>query len=392
MESDPFRGLSKERPELALQALIQGSAEVRFGVFYWNTFLQTDRQASDDPELPVKVLDALLSLPESDFAEVVYAASEWFKQIANHSLFSSQPKWEELWSKCMRVLGKCEEGDPSEADHQARTAQRTRDWQSDAIASAAGRLTELIVKVLPDEVSDARGTGIAPWFRKLEELLQLPGDSRRYTLVIVCQHLDWFFAVDPAWTTQHVLSVLSRQSEPNPDREALWAGFFMCPQAGPALFAQLKPHLLALAKAGSDPDQRHSELLAGIILASWRPREEGTGLTSDEEIRTAILEAEDEFRYFLLWTLRRWSHDHEAWTADYIVKFLSGVWPKQKRVKTDRTSANLLDLAFSQTTGFREVAQVVLQLIARAHDARYATISGFPNSRKSRPASTHARC
>ncbi|MDE2717680.1 MAG: SIR2 family protein [Chloroflexota bacterium] len=390
VEADPFRGLSKERPELALQALIRGSAEVRFGAFYWNTFLQTDRQASDDPEFPAKVLDALLSLPDSDFAEIVYAASEWFKQITSHSWFSSQPKCEELWSKCVRVLGKCEEGDPSDADHQARPAQRTRDWQSDAIASAAGRLTELIVKVLPDEVSDARSTGIAPWFRKLEELLKLPGDSRRYTLVIVCQHLDWFFAVDRAWTTQHVLAVLSQQPEPNPDHEALWAGFYMCPQAGPALFAQLKPHLLALTKAGSDPDQRHSERLAGIILASWRPREEGTGLTSDEEIRTAILEADDEFRYFLLWTLRRWSYDHEVWGPDHIVEFLSEAWPKQKRAKTDRTSANLIDLALSLTTGFREVAQVVLQLIARAHDARYAIISGLSELEEV-PAGRHPR-
>lgn len=390
VESDPFRGLSKERPELALQALIQGYPTVPFGAFYWTTFLQTDRQAGDAPEFLVKVLDALLSLPDSDFAEIVYAASEWFKQIANRSWSSCEPRCEKLWSKCVRVIGKCEEPDPSKPRHYGRPVQRTRDWQSDAIASAAGRLTELIVKVLPDEVSDACSTGIAPWLRKIEGLLKLPGDSRRYALVIVCQHLDWFFAVDGAWTTQHVLSVLDQQPEPKPDREALWAGFFMCPKAGPTLFARLKPHLLALAKAGSDPDQRHSERLAGIILASWRPREEGTGLTCDEEIRTAILEAEDEFRYFLVWTLGRWSHDHKAWNADYIVKFLSRVWPKQKRVKTDRTSANLLDLAFSQTTGFREVAQVVLQLIARAHDARYAIISGLSELEEV-PAGRHPR-
>ena len=390
VESDPFLGLSRERPKLALQALIEGYANAPFGVFYWSTFLQSDRRASDDPEFTVKVLDALLSLPDGDFAEIMYAACEWFEQIANRSLFSSESRCEKLWSKCVRVLGKCEEGYPSDADHQARPAQRTRDWESDAMASAAGRLTELIVKVLPDEVSDARNAGIAPWFRKLEGLLQLPGDSRRCTLVKVCQHLDWFFGVDCAWTTQHVLSVLSQGPERKHDREALWAGFFTSQQPRPALFTQLKPHLLALAEAGSDPDQRHSERLAEIILTSWRPQEEGTSLTNDEEIRTAILEADDTFRHFLLQKLRHWSYDYSVWGPDHIIEFLSQAWPKQKRVKTDRTSSNLVELALSQTTGFREVAQEVVHLIAKAHDARYPISSGLSDLKEA-PAGEHPR-
>lgn len=375
VEPNPFLGLSKERPELALQALIEGSANAWFGAFYWNTFLRTDLRENDGPEFTVKVLNALVTLPDSDFAKIVRAASEWFMQVANCSFFSNEPRSEKLWLKCVRVLGNCEETGPSEASDQGRTGQRSRGWQSEATASAAGHLTELIVKLLPDNVSDARSTDKAPWFRKLEELLRLPGDCRRYALVIVCQRLDWFFSVDPAWTTKQVLSVVSKQPEAKPDHEALWAGFFMYPKTGPALFAQLKPHLLALTKAGSDPDQRHSERLAEIILASWRPQDEGSGLTSDNEIRTAILEADDTFRYFLIWKLRRWSRDHEVWTPDYIVKFLSEAWPRQKRVKTDRTSANLFDLALSQTTGFREIAQAISQLITKVHDARYAILS-----------------
>ena len=350
------------------------------GAFYWSTFLDTNVRANDGPELTINVLDSLLTLSDGDFAEILYPASDWFEHVANGSLFSSAPRCEELWSKFMRATGRCEEAGSSAAIREDIPAGRTRDWSTEAIASPSGNLAELIVKVLPDSLSDARNASAAPWFRKLEELLDLPADSRRYALVIVAQDLDRFFAADPEWTTQHVLSVLDKQPETEPDREAFWAGFFSARRLPSlALFARLTPHLLALTKAGSDPDQCHSESLAKIILAGWRIREAGGRLISDEQIRAAILNADDTIRHWLLWTLRCWSDDKEAWSSARIVEFLSKAWPRQRRVKTAKTSADLFEFAFSQTTGFPEVARIVTELVAKTDDARFVTIPALSN-------------
>lgn len=373
---DPFLGLSKERPELAIEALIGGYAKGYVGASHWHSFLRQEFRENDDPEFTLRILDALLNLSDRDFGEIAYPSASWFKQAASGCLFSNEPRCEALWSQFMRVLGHRGVPDPSEAVQRDVPAGRTRDWSTAAIASPAGNLAELVVKALPDDLPEARGTAAASWLPKLEELLKLPADSRRFTLATVAGHLDWFFAMDPEWTAKHVLSVLDKPpaTEPDRDRDALWAGFFLSPTARAELFGHLKPHLLKLTRKGSDPDQRYSEPLAGILLLHWKHREAGDRLIDDDDMRTAIFNADDSFRHILLWTLGRWSDDSEAWNSDHIVEFLSEAWPRQKRVRTDKTSTGLVKLALSRSTGFREVAQIVTQLIARAHDARYAII------------------
>ena len=377
INSDPFLGLSEERPNVAIQALIEGYDQGHFGPVYWNTFLRTDLRASDGPEFTIKILDALLNLSDSDFDEIVYQASDWFEHAIDGCLFSSEPRCATLWSKFTRVLGLREEPGPSEATRDGNPARRTLDWSTAATASPTGNLAELMVKLLPDSISDARSPGAGSWFRHLEKLLALPADSRRYALVVVAQHLDWFFAVDSEWTTKHVLSVLDQQPQIGPDCDAIWAGFFRSPRTGPALFARLKPQLLALTVEGSDPQQRHSELLAGILLAHWRPTETGEQLISDEEMRTAILNADDTFRHFLLWTLRRWSNKDEDWNSAHIVEFLSKAWPRQKRIRTAQTSGRLCELALAQTTGFPAIARIVTKLVAKASDARLVIVGAL---------------
>lgn len=372
---DPFLGLSEERPELAIEALIEGYAKGHVGASCWRSFLRPEFRENDDPEFTLRILDALLNLSDRDFGEIAYPAAGWFRQAASGCLFSNEPRCEALWSTFMQVLGHREESDPSEAISQGVPSGRTRDWSTAAIASPAGKLAELVVKALPDDLFEARGATAAAWLPKLEELLKLPADSRRFALATVAQHLEWFFALDPDWTAQHVLSVLDEApaTAPDRDRDALWAGFFLSATARAGLFGRLKPHLLELTREGSDPDQRYAEPLAGLLLLHWKHREAGDRL-DDDEMRTAILNADDSFRHILLWTLGRWADDSEAWNSDHVVEFLSNAWPKHKRVRTDKTSTALVRLALSRSTGFRDVARIVTQLVARAHDARYAII------------------
>ena len=372
---DPFLGLSEERPELALQALTERSAKRPFVASYWEKFLRREPPPNDNSELSVRVLDALLGLSDENFAQIALAASDWFERAASGTLFDGEPRYVELWSKFMRVLRDRAEAGSSAVVQQGLPAGRTPDWLTRAIHSPAGSLAQLVFHALPDTVDNISETLTAPWLTRLEQLLSLPDDGRRYALVSVARHLDWLYAVDPGWTTGHILVVLDDHRGAEADQEALWAGFFSAAQVpSPTLFVKLEPHLVALTKATCDPDRRHSEILAGTLLAGWRTQREGTRLVSHERMRSAILHSDEMFRHFLLWTWRRWSDDGDGCGPAEIVEFLSFAWPKHKSVRTLETSGQLCALAFSRNTGFPEVARMVTKLIAKVPNAQSAII------------------
>ena len=374
---DPFLGLSEERPELALRALTEGSAKHSFIASYWEKFLRRESRSNDNSELSVRVLDALLGLPDNNFAQIALAASDWFEHAARGTVFNDEPRFMALWSKFLQVLGDSEEAGRSAVVRQEPPAGRTPAWvtETEAINSPVGKLAQLVFCVLPDDVGDVGDTLAAPWLRRLEQLLSLPDGGRKYALVIIARNLDWLYAVDSGWTTRHVLGVLDDQRGTEADREALWAGFFSAAQIPSLrLYVELEPHLVALTKATHGPDRHHSEILAGILLAGWRTQQAGTRLISHERMHAAILHSDEMFRYFLLWTLRGWSEEGDDCEPAEIVEFLSFAWPKHKGVRTLETSGQLCALAFSRNTGFPEVARMVTKLIAKVPNAQSAII------------------
>jgi hypothetical protein len=53
-----------------------------------------------------------------------------------------------------------------------------------------------------------------------------------------------------------------------------------------------------------------------------------------------------------------------------VPEFLRDVWPKQKNIRTKEISARLVDLAFSQSTYFPEVARLISDLVSKVDDQR----------------------
>ena len=372
--------LREEQPERVIQTLTKDYARGQFGAASWSKFLRGDHlRANNRPGLTVTVFDALLGLSYSDFAQIALSASEWFGQAATGSLFDCEPRCEALWAMFIRVLGRREGTDRPAVTQSDAPAGRTRDWSTEAGNSTAGNLARLAVEALrgnPFKAPD--GTAAGSWLPRLDEVLKLPADSRRYALAIVAERLDRFFAIDPEWTTQHVLSVLDEQPETEPDREAFWAGFFLSPsRLAPALFARLKPHLLELTKQAAGPGDRQSVILARMFLEDWRHPQAGGRRISDQQMRAAILNAHETFRHWLIRMLpERFRNDDER-EAGQIVDFLSNAWPKQKRIRTPETSAQLCDLAFSRTTDFPEVARTVAKLVTKIEDAPETSILGL---------------
>jgi len=127
----------------------------------------------------------------------------------------------------------------------------------------------------------------------------------------------------------------------------------------------MKPALLALAHDPSIARKQHSQILAGILLIGWNGRIAATDerVVTNEEMRTVLLETDEEFRSQAIWNLEHWSKDKTtSWPKEALV-FLKEVWPKQVAAKSAGVSARLAELAFSRDDDFTDYVDAVLPLI-----------------------------
>jgi hypothetical protein len=214
-----------------------------------------------------------------------------------------------------------------------------------------------------NELKDGEGLP-RRWVSQVGKLLVLPGDLRRYFLVILARRLNWFYSRDQQWTEENLLAVLASDDRDN--RQAIWSGFLWgCKTPQEKLYLRLKPEMLSFVKDRGLTRRGHEQVLAGIILAGWGSIHEASGIRfiSNDELHDLILHCDDEFRSRLIWHFKEWSKNNEKWRT-LLPELLQDVWPRQKSVKTATTSAVLFDLAFSNAERFNQIADLILPLLS----------------------------
>ncbi len=364
IERAPFLGLSKNQPEKALLALKVSYGEDLYDPSFWQSFLRIENRKDDGSGFTREIADALILLSEDDFKAIALSVSNWFKKNgpslnADHSLI-----FKTMWEKFIGMLHADENANKSSLVRE----DRTPDWVTESINSPAGNLAELAITNLPKEEFKQGEKFSKDWLDKLQDLLDLPGDSRQYALVIISHSLRWFFWVDPMWTKKNIIKVLNDTDSSDSDRDAIWAGFFWnarTPQLG--LFEILKPQLIDMVNRESQQISRYLEILAGILLNGWGTLDgKGERLISNPEMRELLLNGNNEFRHHVLWTLNRWSNS-EGWSQQ-IIEFLEDAWPKQKQLRTSKNSAQLCEMALSQKLNFPEIAEIVSRLVTKVGD------------------------
>ncbi len=382
VEYDPFAGLSQAKPELALAALVSDPSAQPFPGEFWQTFLSRDSRRRDDGILAAKIAAALLALSSEDFARIILTASIWFEDAAKLGLFAGNQKlFGTLWKKFIDCLNAHSGVGSSIVGRQ----NGEPDWSSEAINSPAGNLAGLLVAEILSETKELESGLSGDWTVRAEELLVLPGNSRRFALVIFGFHLERLYALDPNWTGEWLVGVLEESRQPADDAEAVWAGFFWRGKVPHLiLFTRIKPLLIARALRASAEDVRQNEVLAGILLAAWKTLQPGNDvrLVSSAEMRSLLIEANEGFRHQILWALRRWSGSTE-WDSQ-LPEFLRHAWPKQMAVRTQRISEDLVELALAQNHGFPEVAALVSGLVSKLEGGsayfRFASAGTVPEA------------
>jgi hypothetical protein len=365
VQYEPFSGLSQEDPPRALQALKHAKIDGVFHGAFWNNFLNSEARKLDDQCFADQIALDLCALANEDLAQIRHASSRWLEQFGQRL---SGGAFNSLWNKFIDVLGSIEDAGESALVRQEEPPR----WIDEAINSASGHLTELLMSTLGERTFDAGELFPNQWKARANQLLGLPGDTRRFALACLGRRLQFLYYVDPRWVSKQLLPLLLQEDVDLQDKDALWAGFLGSGRVpGNKLLQVLIEEIKELPQRLSGVRRHHSEMMAAIFLVSWAFRTDSKGepLLSSDQLKSIILRNNNELRSQMLWLVERWSKDEE-FDDDIALPFVREVWPKQKIVRTAQLSARLCELALSRTNDFPEFVDAVLPLISRVEDDR----------------------
>lgn len=349
-ERDPFAGLIDERPARALAALRRYTGPTPTS--YWSSLLWSERRKDDPLRLTAAIAATLLKLPNEALAKILNSVTWWFRYAYEGLEARHAALCDHIWDRLLGIM----ESHPETTRSGLVRRRDDRDWIGAALNAPAGRLTELAMLRSGPTGADAQIADI--WLERMLRLLALPEDAGNHALVYLARSIDYLFARAPAWTRTHLLPF----RHGNDDRGTIFwiARFWNNRGLSAALFTELRDDLLALVderRAGREWNMQ----LAGQILLGWHRDEQlATGVAySDSELRSALLEGNDEFRRQVLHTLRGWIAEPD-W-VDAALKIIADIWPRQLSVRSAGATSALVNLVLASGENFP-------RSVAAAHD------------------------
>ncbi|EHY9859437.1 SIR2 family protein [Vibrio parahaemolyticus] len=363
IESDPFLGLSRERPIRAFSALSHSAKKGVIVDWAWDTFLYDETRKNDKPNFTALIAERLSRLTSDNLAKILRPISNWLLHSTNVLVNICHSTYFRLVSKLIEVMSR----KPKQSSSSIVRGSKSPDWLMESINSPTGNLTSSLLQTQQLSNFEA-GDGFPKSFLSLiNQLLTLPDDLHRYAIVILSGRLSWCFWVDPDWTRKNLLSVLN--SSIGEDIQAFWAGVLWGNLYGKELFLILKPSLIELACSGEVEGRGQQDAIVGLIYSAWNIKDEEGEWLSDLEYKEILIKANDDFRCGTLWKARSGENEgNDQWLQTFH-KLMKNVWPKQLAAKSPTVSGRFCDIAFWSEEFFPEVVKLIIPFVTKLERA-----------------------
>lgn len=365
VENDPFSGLAAEQPVRAFTALTYAAKQNDFPEWAWQSFLFSEARKNDKTRLTWLIAERLARYPNAQLKTILYPVCRWLKDASTKLSNDCLPVFERILNKLIDVLGEA----PNKGGTTIVRGSKEPNWVMEAINSPIDEIVKALFND-PRTHDLKQNQGIPDeWLIHVKALLALPNDLRRYAIVKFFFNLNWFFAVAPQWTEDHLLPALREDNRE--DRDAAWSGFLWRAKIpNKKLYMQLKSDMLEFAVTPPLSLDLYSEIIASIILGGWKAVANTTGgpCISNKEMSYLLLKTDDKFRSRILWQAQQWFEDEDDKTSSSWKKQLPKllqIWPRNLSVRSPNTSARLCELAFSSKDQFPKIAALVLPLLSK---------------------------
>ncbi|MCJ2070580.1 SIR2 family protein [Methylobacterium sp. J-030] len=352
----PFSGLVSRKPVRALAALSHAARSGEAPKEAWSVFLRADRRPNDPLRMIRTIAVRLQRLPAASLSDLAYPVSAWMNRIGARLYDDATEIFPELWAAMIVALRAVKDED---------AVPRRRKWADRAMNAPVGGLFDLLVK--DPSVTGRKINDELPslWLSRLDDLLSLTGDQRRYVLALLGQQINWLFQVAPAWVKGRLIEALL---DAGADGEAIWEGMsFPGGVRSKELATFIKASLLSRSILPQDLRPRTS-FLAQMLLGGWGADEKGDRLLSSEDLREVLIQTDDKLRVALLWQLERWISDKAGpWRARTLL-FFTKVWPKQRALHTSHLSGHLANFVLASGDLMPNLLEVILPRLVPIRD------------------------
>lgn len=374
IENRPFTGLAEKCPVRAFSALSYQARQGHFPKWAWQKFFnsglwentKSSERKSIKPRFVILIAERLVSYPDEQLVTIMRPVFSWLYKASDYMDMNHIATFDRIIQKLIGILHKYTDASKTSVVHKSNQT----DWMMEALNSPVGDITRVMFKD-PRIKNLPAGQGFPHiWLDRIETLLALSGDLRRYVLVMLFHHLSWFYEKDSKWTATHLLPVFEEDNLS--DQEVAWTGFLRS-QVRPsrAIYKLLKDKMLTFAKTRHLSRRYLNENIAAMILAGWINTDEKTGARwiSDQEMRNTLLNAGEEFRTQVLWHIRRWMNEEagrEKWTIE-LPQFLK-IWPKQLLARSPGITTRFCELAIFSGGQFPAIVQLILPFLTEAQN------------------------
>jgi hypothetical protein len=287
-------------------------------------------------------MSGYLTMPETFMQEIVSGVSWWIHSVSKLTSLHEQV----MLNLCRRVLAMPLEAGPNTTRNTGANAQPV----SDALNHPVGHVTQALINLWfrrnPND-NDHLPVDIEPLFT---ELCDVNVDRFRHGRVLLGSRLIALYRVDPKWTQQYLLPLLSWK---NPEEaKAIWEDFLWSPRLYQPLLIAFKPHFLESAKHYTELGKHRQQFAAFLTYAALGSIEG----YSDDELRTAINALPqaglEECAQALAQSLEGASDQREEYWKHRIRPFWQHLWPKSRELATPKIAESLTRMTIAAGSEF----------------------------------------
>ena len=343
---DGLRRLVVRRQVKVASALRRLAKQGKWPGSHWQAFLwnlAVPHEGIKPPDrLYAYVATVLAGAPPTLFNEVGSAAAEFVTRLAKTCGIDREEEFGLLWSKAWSGMGEVE---PETA--------ALKDPLTDALNHPAGKLAEAALNRMR-KYEPAVGAGIPGALRPYFDAI---GDDPGGQLgrVMLATRLHYLFAIDPGWTTEHMIARLSLgQSQ---EAANLWSAYGWSSSLGPDLLRAFKDAFLEFLRHDGAGGRRLGNLRSLFMAVCLDAPEE---LTEQEIHHVVELLPESGLKTVLRSLTRRLAGEAaeraKVW-RDQLHPWLREYWPRTADRQTSGTTEAILAMLVESGEAFPEVAK-----------------------------------
>lgn len=362
----PFTGLVKANPRKALSALTIAGKAKDYPEVFWSSMIN-ELPADITLRLRRVFLNRVARLPHTVIAELRYSLGRWLeKNLVAVLEFDDDLGWtvyDHIVDGILSGGADAAKSGIGEVRQGGKVIQRSRRTFDHAINGPVGMCTAALFHAVPGEEQEA-GSLIPGYIKsRVERLFVAPGEGSDHAVSIASRQMNWLMFVDPAWTKEHLIPLLSFE---HPASEAAWNGFLHSGKVPSQPLAEIiKPLLLSLFPAveGYSWDRNLSKVAAQWLgyMRVFRS-DEPSGLTRGEMRSVFRAMSDDTRNQFIFWLGQVGQGNENGWVK-HVIPLVNQNWPRERQYRTTASVRAWIGLLDDTGDSFPAVYEAVKKFL-----------------------------